>query len=195
VNCYTTFSSHSTTEIDDFSISAEDTIAWDIDGDGEMELLVVEGWASNAATIWMYEIDPTTGLDTSKTKLFNNDSIGGTHFTAVIYTGDIDNDGIDNLIIHWSPSGGVYNGPYRIEAYEFDGITHFGEGNFSESIVIDASSKLCPRGHGKMFVSDVDNDGLNELVTGAHIALSVSQYPLIVNSYDISSGGASITKN
>jgi hypothetical protein len=195
VNCYTTLSSHSATEIDDFSISAEDNIAWDIDGDGEMELLVVEGWSAGNTKIWMYEINPSTGAYTSKTMLLDNNSIGGTHFSCAIHTGDIDNDGIDNLIIHWSGASTCYVSSYRIEAYEFDGITHYGEGNFSECIVVDPATHFCSRGHGKTFVADIDNDGLNELVTGAHTYSSIFPYPLIVNSYDITNGGGSITKN
>lgn len=114
VNCYTTLTSHSASEIDDFSISAEDNIAWDIDGDGQMELLVVEGWSSGAAVVWLYEINPSTGAHTSKTRLFDNNSIGGTHFSCAIHTGDIDNDGIDNLIIHWTSPTTCYASTYRI---------------------------------------------------------------------------------
>jgi hypothetical protein len=195
VNCYTTLSSHSASEIDDFTISAEDNLAWDIDNDGEMELLVVEGWVSGSAKIWMYEINNATGAYTSKTMLFDNNSIGGTHFSCGIHTGDIDNDGIDNLIIHWLGATACYASSYRIEAYEFDNIPHYGEGNFSESIVIDTTTHFCSRGHGKTFVADVDNDGLYELVTGAHTVSTTQPYPLVVNSYDITANGASITKN
>ena len=195
VNCYTTLSSHSATGIDDFGISAEDNIAWDIDDDGQLELLVVEAWAANAARIWMYEINSATGAYTSKTMLFDNSSVGGTHYSATIHTGDIDNDGIDNLIIHWLGGSSFWAESYRIEAYEFDGITNFGEGNFSEGFVVDATSKYCARGHGKTFVADVDNDGLNELVTGGHTAMSVYPYPVTLDYYDITGGGASITKN
>lgn len=195
VNIYTNLTSHSATEIDDFSISAEDNYAWDIDNDGQMELFVLEGWSSGAAKIWMYEINNATGAYSTKTLMFDNNSIGGTHFSAGFHVGDIDNDGIDNFIIHWLGPTAAYASSYRIEAYEFDNIPHYGEGNFSECIVIDTATHFCSRGHGKVFVGDVDNDGLNELLTGFHTVSTSQSYPSVVNSYDISNGGGTIVKN
>ena len=196
-NNFINFTTDSSTTIDTVSNSGEDDIAWDIDGDGNDELIVAEGWATNAAKVWMYEINTTTGAYDSKTLLFDNDLVGGQHFSAAITTGDIDNDGIDNLIILWS---GPSNNPFylaRIEAYEFDGITEFGEGNYSEGFTIANSTDPTAlggsmEGHGKAVIGDVDNDGKNELVTGFYMIPSWSTDTRHVVMWDVGTNGTSI---
>jgi|GEM_PF-5237904 len=201
VNNFINFTTDTKTGIDDYAgNSGEDNIAWDIDGDGDDELIVVEGWNTNAAKIWMYEIDPTTGNYTSKTMLFDNDLTGGQHWSAAIMTGDIDNDGIDNLIIFWAP---VYT-PFhlgRIEAYEFDGITEFGEGNYSEGFTIASVTGTdytsiggSMEGHGKAVIGDVDNDGNNELITGFYMYEQWDAETRHIVQFDVATNGASVQK-
>ena len=198
VNNFINFTTDSKAEIDNYANSGEASIAWDIDGDGNDELITVEGWNTNAAKVWMYEINNVTGAYTSKTLLFDNDLVGGQHWTAGLKTGDIDNDGIDNLILLWA---GPSNDPYyvdRIEAYEFDGITQFGEGNYSEGFLIANSTDLSLSynlgGASNMVIGDVDNDGKNELVFGFYMYEPYGNDTRSVLMWDIGTNGTPIQK-
>jgi hypothetical protein len=194
VDAFINFTTHSFNEIDDYSNSGESTMAWDIDNDGDLELINVEGWAANAAKVWLYELNYTTGDYTSKTMLFDNDLANGQHYTAEVSHGDIDNDGIDNLIIIWRPTH--YGEGFRMEAYEFDGIYQFGEGNYSEGFFIDDLANNSQIGFSDgsthaMFVADVDADSENELLLGTERTASKGSY---LFRYDVGTNGTSIDR-
>lgn len=197
VHNFINFTTDSKTEIDDFGVGC-DAVTWDIDNDGVKELIVSEGWGVDAEKIWLYEINQTTGAYTSKTMIFDNDSSGNLQWSAALKVGDVDNDGIDNLIIMWQKN---HYAPYvlKIEAYEFDGITVFGEGNYSEVFEIDTHTSWITNTDswpGQTVIGDIDNDGKNELVMGTYTYQDASYYlgDMYVFKYDIGANGASVNR-
>lgn len=189
------YATQSKTEIDNFTNSGDSTIEFDIDGDGEDELLAVEGWCTNCARVYAYEINPTTGAYTSKTLIYDNDLTGSQAFSVELFKGDVDNDGIENLILIWMGTNSWY--PNVIEAYEWN-VSNYSEGNYTEGFLIDNStinSELGGAPYGRRWaVGDVDNDGLNEFVLGT-ATCSVSDTTnghLFV--FDIGTNGSSVER-
>lgn len=164
------YATQSKTEIDNFANSGDSTIEFDIDGDGEDELLAVEGWCTNCARVYAYEINHTTGAYTSKTLIYDNDLTNSQAYSIELFKGDVDNDGIENLILFWKYQ--AYWHTSRIEAYEWN-VTNYGEGNYTEGFLIDRvqdNSELGEATYGRRWdIGDVDNDGLNEFIVGTAI--------------------------
>lgn len=193
------YATQSKQEIDDFANSGDGTIEFDIDGDGQDELLAVEGWCTGCAKVYAYEINTTTGAYDSKTLIYDNDLTGGSAFSVELFKGDIDNDGTENLILLWMYTNTWCGGDARIEAYEWD-VTNYGEGNYTEGFLIDNSTLNSNIGHlvyGRRWaVGDVDNDGLNEFILGTTSRVSFcGGIGGHLWKYDIGTNGSTVNRS
>lgn len=190
------YATQSKTEIDNFANSGDSTIEFDIDGDGEDELLAVEGWCTGCANVYAYEINTTTGAYDSKTLIYDNDLTGGSAFSVELFKGDIDNDGIENLILLWLYTNTWCGGDARIEAYEW-GVSNYGEGNYTEGFLIDnltLNSKLAHLTYARRWdIGDADNDNLNELIVGTVIYTpDCGGIGVSLLKYDVGTNGSTI---
>ena len=137
----------------------------DVDNDGLNELVVgLNEHSYFNRTVWP-EIDYTV-------RYYKNESGGWTEYLVgdsgydveVVEIGDLDNDGENELLVGlkwWSIF--VYPDPppvlYELRYYEYE------LGEWVEHNIADFTNEVARRG---LKISDIDNDGLNEVIVGTH---------------------------
>lgn len=179
-------------QIDTVANSGEDTEVFDIDQDGVDELVVAGGFAGGSARVYIYEINNATGAYTAKTTVLSSSLDASTHYSAYLTHGDIDNDGIENLIVLWEPQ--PYTNPIDgiIEAYEFN--TSYASGYEEGFEIASTGTGFLENGDTRTYVVDVDGDGDNELLTG-QAGYIPSHRQVHLSYYDVGTDGADITKH
>lgn len=134
--------------------AGEDSLIADVDNDGRMEYIHVDGFREDKARVGIYEFDERGEL-ILEPKVILDGFDGKKQFTAAVAVGDVDNDGNNELIVSWKAKGEGNEGTllgYRVKdkverIYTFEYETQeLGRGMVSPSI------------------ADADNDGKNELV-------------------------------
>ncbi len=130
----------------------------DLDQDGLYEIIVTD--YDNGCQVHVYEV---TG-DNTLTHVWSSPGSNGTTVRCV-RTGDMDNDGVGEII--FGVCDGTWSATYEggIHVYEWDGITDNGYGAAAASIYkTNPSNPERFRTEG-FAIGDVDGDGDNELVT------------------------------
>jgi len=123
----------------------------DLNNDGKKELVWGAGWTSTGAD-YLYIYSPTQ----SKTLWKSDDIVGPFYATA---TGDVDGDGKDEIVaVSYESESGYSSGILVILDAETNKLKWKSNGNFLY-LVWTGLYDVC--------ISDVDNDGNNEIIIGA----------------------------
>ncbi|MCK4273148.1 VCBS repeat-containing protein, partial [bacterium] len=131
----------------------------DLDQDGKYEIIITD--YDNGGMVHVYEVVANDSIE----HVWSSAGSNGTTNCRQVHTGDMDNDGIGEII--FVTGDGTWSATYEggIHVYEWDGITDNGYGAAAASIY-----KPNPT-HQERFrtedftIGDVDGDGENELVT------------------------------
>jgi len=118
----------------------------DIDGDGQMEIIAGAG-PGGGAHVRVFETDGTVIL--SKLFPFGEEQKSGVDVAA----GDIDGDGLDEIIIGAGPGGEP-----KVRIYE-------GNGQLNNTEILAYATHF--RGGVRVTAGDIDQDGQDEIITGA----------------------------
>jgi len=136
--------------------SGEETLIADVDNDGEMELIVSNGFRKDAAFVEIFEFDENGELnDTPRIVIDGYDDIKC--FYASIIVGDVDNDGQNEMVVGWKQNQKINKG--TILGYKVTDKAQL-EYTFTyddEALDMSYFEKM-------MVIADADNDGKNELV-------------------------------
>jgi hypothetical protein len=186
----TNFTSTDNALIDTVTNSGEDSLAYDIDHDGVDELIVCGGYSAGAAVIYCYEINHVTGAYSSKTTLLTTDLDGNSHYIANVDKGDVDNDGVEELIVMWTRGSPVFSSSNAtIEIYQFNSTKHI-----VDSFMLDSGFSGLYDSDTKSFTADIDRDGLYEFVHGNFISGTGDVSKFTLRSYAIGTNGSTIEK-
>lgn len=165
------------------SNSGEATDACDIDGDGDTEIISVNGWAGGQAKINIIEINQSTGAYISDDYVLSSSLAGSTFYTAGVKCGDLDNSGKVGLVVMWVKSVTNHgNNNTVLEYYEFN--TSYGTG-YEKGFKINDGP---PFQHGVYanlesgFINDITGDGKNELVMGMNSRFYSAEMPVGTNN-------------
>jgi hypothetical protein len=180
------------TQIDTVANSGESVVIFDIDQDGTDELVVSGGFSVGGATVYVYEINSATGEYTSKTTILTTSLDSSTHYSCYLTHGDIDNDGIENLIVLWEPHDYIVHDDGIIEAYEFS--TSYASGYEEGFEIASTGTGFLESSDVRTYVVDVDGDGENELLTGQAGYLPDNRQVHLAY-YDVGVDGSNIEKN
>jgi hypothetical protein len=128
----------------------------DIDGDGVAEILTVQGggYSEHNILVKMFDVDASGGL--GNWKATNAGSIGVNDISSYysdIAAGDLDADGIDEIIISDTPGMTALTQPITVRAYSAAG------GSLAETTVDSVRGVEVAAG-------DLDFDGVAEIVVG-----------------------------
>ncbi len=136
--------------------SGEETLIADVDNDGEMELIVSNGFRKEAARVEIFEFDKAGELiDTPRVVVNGYDD--KKCFYASIIVGDVDNDGQNEMIIGWKQDQKINMGTilgYKVTDKATPEYTFAYE---DKALDMSYFEKM-------MVIADADNDGKNELV-------------------------------
>ncbi len=137
--------------------SGEDSRIADVDNDGAMEYITADCYRDGQAQVRIFEFDKNGELETPA-RIVIDECEGEKCFHCTFTTGDIDNDGLTELIVEWKKKQNQHQGSllgYRIDAAGPQVLYTFG----SDDPGFDLSYA-----ENMMHVADADNDGQNELI-------------------------------
>lgn len=174
----------SVSQIGDYSSTTEDFMGEDIDGDGDLEVFVAEGWTSGDATVTInihtLFIDTDCSIATDKTAITNT-SYSMAYFCDGVV--DLDDDGNDELAIVWQNDVTNY---VDILAYEYDS-----EGNLTYDFTIGSRISDVEHISWNAWCGDHDLDSDNELVMATRDRSD--GITLTARMYDCPSGSCTTT--
>ena len=135
--------------------SGEESIIADVDNDGQVEYLTSNSFRRGAAKVEIFEFDANGDLITPA-RLVIDGYDDKKCFYASLITGDVDNDGKNELIVGWKQDQSVNKGTvlgYRVDNKAERLYTFSYE---DEDLDLSYFEKM-------MAIADIDNDGKNEL--------------------------------
>ncbi len=136
--------------------SGEETLIADVDNDGEMELIVSNGFRKEAASVEIFEFNEDGELiDTPRVVTDGYD--GKKCFYASITVGDVDNDGQNEMVIGWKQNQKVNMGTILGYKVTDKATPEYTFAYDDEALDMSYFEKM-------MVIADADNDGKNELV-------------------------------
>lgn len=136
--------------------SGEESIIADIDNDGEVEYITSNSFRADAAKVEIYEFDKNGNLIIPP-RIVMDGYDGKRCFYASLIVGDVDNDGLNELIVGWKEKQKINKGTvigYKVESEATHVYTFAYE---DEDLDMSYFEKM-------MAVADADNDGKNELI-------------------------------
>ncbi len=136
--------------------SGEESIIADVDNDGKMEYITSNSFRKNAAKVEIFEFDNNGDLIT-RPRIVIDGFDGKRCFYASLIVGDVDNDGLNELIIGWKREQNVNKGTvlgYKVDTEATPVYTFACE---DKNLDMSYFEKI-------MTVADADNDGENELI-------------------------------
>jgi hypothetical protein len=137
--------------------SGEDSFIADIDNDGKVEYLTCDCYRKDQAKVHIFEFDRHGELIVPP-RITLDGFDGMKCFNCSLETGDIDNDGANELIVSWKRKPDINSGTilgYRVDGQGATPIYTFARED--ETLDLGYAEKM-------MCVADADNDGKNELV-------------------------------
>ena len=136
--------------------SGEETLIVDVDNDGEMELVVSNGFRKEAASVEIFEFDENGELeDTPRIVIDGYDDIKC--FYASIIVGDVDNDGQNEMVVGWKQTQKINKGTILGYKVTDKATLEYTFAYDDEALDMSYFEKM-------MVIADADNDGKNELV-------------------------------
>lgn len=136
--------------------SGEETLIADVDNDGEMELIVSNGFRKDAASVEIFEFDEDGELiDTPRIVIDGYDNIKC--FYASIIVGDVDNDGQNEMVVGWKQYQKINKGTILGYKVTDKATPEYTFAYDDEALDMSYFEKM-------MVIADADNDGKNELV-------------------------------
>ena len=157
-------------------IEDSEATAADLDGDGLMDLVVGapmdDAGGVNAGSVRLFlssgSLTSDEDLSASAADLTITGSASGDRFGSSVATGDLNEDGDEDLIVgapHAAGGGMVYvfNGPMAAGGLSADAADHV----FSAEGTAAEGSRIEDRFGSSITVRDLDGDGVDELVVGA----------------------------
>lgn len=143
-------------KIHQLSGSGEESLIADVDNDGAVEYITSNGFRKEDARVEIFEFDDAGEL-VLPPRLVIEDYDGKRCFYASIIIGDVDNDGMNEMIIGWKQDQSINKGTilgYRVGEEALLKYTFAYE---DPDLDLSYFEKM-------MVVADADNDGKNELV-------------------------------
>ncbi len=136
--------------------SGEESLIADVDNDGAVEFITSNSFRAGQARVEVFEFDEDGELETPP-RLTVDGFDGAPCFYASIVIGDVDNDGVNEMVVGWKRDQRINKTTmlaYRVDdkakpVYTFERET--------EDLDMGYFEKM-------MAVADADNDGRNELV-------------------------------
>jgi hypothetical protein len=139
--------------------SGEESIIADVDNDGKVEYITSNGFRQGGAKVEIFELDEKGELITPPRIVV--ECFDGNHcFYASIVIGDVDNDGMNEMIVAWKREQQINKATligYRI-GYKAEPTYLFEEE--TEDLGTAYFEKM-------MVIADADNDGKNELIVSS----------------------------
>ena len=136
--------------------SGEESIIADVDNDGEVEYITSNSFRKNAAKVEIFEFDNNCNL-IAPPRIVIEDFDGKGCFYASLIVGDVDNDGLNELIIGWKREQNINKGTVLGYKVNSDATPVYTFADEDENLDMSYFEKM-------MVVADADNDGENELV-------------------------------
>lgn len=129
----------------------------DLDGDGKYEIIVTD---YNPNSVHVYEVVGNDSIEW----VWSSATVHGTSYIRQVHTGDIDNDGIGEII--FVATDGTVDPSYEggIHVYEWDGVTDNGYPDSATSIYKPNPSHTETFRSEDFAIGDIDGDGQNEMV-------------------------------
>jgi len=136
--------------------SGEESIIADVDNDGQYEYLTSNSFREKAAKVEIYEFDDAGELILPPRIILEGFDNRGC-FYASLTVGDVDNDGLNELIVGWKEDQKINKG--TVLGYKVDSIAQavYTFAHQDETLDLSYFEKM-------MEIADADNDGRNELV-------------------------------
>ena len=136
--------------------SGEESLIADVDNDGQVEYITSNSFRKGAAQVEIFEFDNNGDLVTPA-RIFVNGFDGKGCFYASIIIGDVDNDGLNEMIVGWKEDQKINKG--TILGYR---VSETAETVYT--FAYDDTSLDMSYFEKMMVIADADNDGKNELV-------------------------------
>ncbi len=136
--------------------SGEESMIADVDNDGKVEYITSNSFRKEAAKVEIFEFDGKGDLITPP-RIIIDGYDNKKCFYASLTVGDVDNNGLNELIVGWKQIQDINKGTvlgYTVEAEAVPGYTFAYE---DENLDLSYFEKM-------MAVADADNDGKNELI-------------------------------
>ena len=136
--------------------SGEESVIADVDNDGQYEYLTSNSFREKAAKVEIYEFDEAGELILPPRIILEGFDNRGC-FYASLTVGDVDNDGLNELIVGWKEDQKINKG--TVLGYKVDSIAQavYTFAHQDETLDLSYFEKM-------MEIADADNDGRNELV-------------------------------
>ncbi|MGN6103748.1 MAG: FG-GAP repeat domain-containing protein [Kofleriaceae bacterium] len=167
--------------------SGEDAWLVDVDGDGQVELVVSNGFRDGAARVQIHDLDPATGDPRRTPRLVLDGFEGKRAFYASIAVGDVDSDGRPELLVAWKQHQSVNR--TSLVAYRIHGIT----AKVAHVLVRDDPELDLGYFEKMIAFDDLDGDGRNEVylsTRGDGISEGISSHHLgRVYRFDVRADG------
>jgi hypothetical protein len=136
--------------------SGEESMIADVDNDGKVEYITSNSFRKEAAKVEIFEFDHKGDLVTPP-RIVIDGYDNKKCFYASLTVGDVDNNGLNELIVGWKQTQDINIGTvlgYNVESEAVPGYTFAYE---DENLDLSYFEKM-------MAVADADNDGKNELI-------------------------------
>jgi hypothetical protein len=143
-------------KIHHLSGSGEESLIADVDNDGEVELIVSNGFRKEDARVEIFEFDNKGELGASP-RIVVDDCNGERCFYASIIVGDVDNDGAHEMVIGWKKDQEINKGTILGYAVKDAAEPVYTFAYDDPALDMAYFEKM-------MVIADADNDGKNELV-------------------------------
>jgi hypothetical protein len=136
--------------------SGEESMIADVDNDGKVEYITSNSFRKEAAKVEIFEFDGKGDLITLP-RIIIDGYDNKKCFYASLTVGDVDNNGLNELIVGWKQTQDINRGTvlgYTVKSEAFPAYTFAYE---DENLDLSYFEKM-------MAVADADNDGKNELI-------------------------------
>ncbi|MCC6144907.1 MAG: VCBS repeat-containing protein, partial [Candidatus Hydrogenedentes bacterium] len=136
--------------------SGEDSCIADVDNDGKVEYLTADCYREDAAKVLIFEFDDAGELEIPPRVVI--EGYDKPAFNCSLETGDVDNDGANELVVMWKGKTDENHG--TLLAYDI------GQNGARVAYTFAYEDPDLDLGYAEkmMCIADADNDGLNDLV-------------------------------
>jgi len=182
---YYSYGAPSGDTLSDFQIRGAH-VGTDLDGDGKYEIIVTD---YDPCGVNVYEVVADDSLEW----VWSSATAVGVAYIRQVHTGDMDNDGIGEIIFVGTDTSGYNPLTYEggIHVYEWDGVIGSDNYGAAPASIYKPNPTHQERFRAEDFaIGDVDGDGKNELVTVDYTYPTITQQGLYILSVNGTFEGA-----